>query len=73
MGKPEHLRGSHFQGECHVGVEAGLGLETSPAPWTLHTSHGLAQSLPLLPSVSPLSRGSDGEVHQHAPAPGKLW
>ena len=70
---PRASQGLSFPGGTPWGVEAGLGLETSPAPWTLHTSHGLAQSLPLLPSVSPLSRGSDGEVHQHAPAPGKLW
>ena len=55
IGTPEHLRASHSQGEPHVGVEAGLGLETSPAPWTMHTSLVLGQSLSLLTSVSPLS------------------
>ena len=55
IGTPEHLRGSRSQGEPHGGIEAGLGLETSSAPRTPHTSLVLGQSLPLLTSVSPLS------------------
>ena len=33
---PEDLRGSHPQSEPHGRVGAGLGLESSPASWTLH-------------------------------------
>ena len=55
IGKPEPLRGSRSQGEPHGRLEAGLGLEISPAPWTLHTSFVLGQSLPFLTSRSPLS------------------
>ena len=77
IGTPEHLRASHSQGEPHVGVEAGLGLETSPAPWTLHTSLVLGQSLPLLTSVSPLSlrvrRASASAWPWSRLAPGGRW
>ena len=48
---PEDLRGSHPQSEPHGRVGAGLGLESSPAPWTLHPSFVLGQSLPLLTQV----------------------
>ena len=48
---PEDLRGSHPQSKPHGRVGAGLGLESSPAPWTLHPSVVLGQSLPLLTQV----------------------
>ena len=52
---PRASQGLSFPGGTPWGVEAGLGLETSPLPWTLHTSLVLGQSLPFL--RVPLSLG----------------
>ena len=45
---PRASQGLSFPGGTPWVVEAGLGQETSPLPWTLHTSLVLGQSLPFL-------------------------
>ena len=53
---PKDLRGSHPQREPHGRVGAGLGLESSPAPLTLHPSFVLGQCLPLWTPGSQVSQ-----------------
>ena len=72
---PRASQGLSFPGGTPWGVEAGLGLETSPLPWTLHTSLVLGQSLPFLrvPLSLGVRRGSASVWPRPRLAPRGRW